>query len=844
LFLWPWLDRLVGANDDAAMLAVLSRRCALAALVVVVAVAGCRDRARPAGGAAAGSGSAAPADEPVAWPAVDDDALVALQATERFELGSPTPLAITADGAVLFRRAKARDRVADLYQLDAAGKVTLLASANDLLTRKPAASSPPANPSPASAPPANPPAANPPAANPPAGAGAAGAGAADPNPVDAGAGIETVQLSDYGARILVPLAGRVFVVERATGAARELAITPFRDPQLSPDGKRVAFARGGDLWVATIGEAQPTRIAQHPADDPGVPAREYATADGAARSFGRDRGFWWSPDSQSIAFERSDARAVEPSYLADPRRIDQPAKASRIPRAGKAIPAVDLGVVSARGGAPRWVTWDLARYPYLARVVWPAKGPLTLIVVAREQTVASVVTVDAASGATHPVLVDKDPAWVNIVPDGLAWLPDGSGFLWMTQGTTAWTLEHHAADGAHVGTVTTADFGVRRIAGFTADGHDVIVEGGADPREQHVWRAALAGGSPQPLTTGGGVHSARVAHGIIAIHSQLRAGGREAIVIRPDGTRATLPGVAERPARPATTKLETIALEDHGQYTAVTRPDNFDPKLRYPVILRIGTAPDATSVVDASDTYALDQWYADGGFIVVRSDGRGPVYSDRSWNHALAGDLLTIPMNDQIGAVRRLRGRYPELDRGRTGALGGEFGGYLAAVGALIHPDAFAAAVAVSPIIDWQLVDGPFAERYLKTPAANPDAYRRTSALTYASQLTRPLLLFPSVPGSRVATAHAFALIDAVSAAGKHAEIATLPDAADAAHRIAACKLVLDFFRKELGPPVRPGVMPTVRIEDEDDEDEERERAQRAGSGSAATDKDNDHDRH
>jgi len=263
----------------------------------------------------------------------------------------------------------------------------------------------------------------------------------------------------------------------------------------------------------------------------------------------------------------------------------------------------------------------------------------------------------------------------------------------------------------------------------------------------------------------------------------------------------------------------------------VTRPHSFDPKLRYPVILRIGTAPDATGVVDALDTYALDQWYADGGFIVVRSDGRGPLYSDRSWNHAIAGDVLTIPMNDQIGAVRRLRGRYPELDRGRTGALGGEFGGYLAALGALIHPDAFAAAVAVSPIIDWQLVDGPIAERFLRTPEANPDAYRRTSALTYADQLTRPLLLFPSVPGSRVATAHAFALIDALSAAGKRAEIATLPDRADAAHRIAASRLVLEFFRQRLGPPARPVVMPTVRIEDEDDEDEERERAERAGSG-------------
>jgi hypothetical protein len=39
---------------------------------------------------------------------------------------------------------------------------------------------------------------------------------------------------------------------------------------------------------------------------------------------------------------------------------------------------------------------------------------------------------------------------------------------------------------------------------------------------------------------------------------------------------------------------------------------------------------------------------------------------------------------------------------------------------------------------------------------------------------------------------------------------------------------VLDFFRQQLGPPVRPQVMPVAK--DDDDEEEERERARR-GSG-------------
>ncbi|HEX8111754.1 MAG TPA: prolyl oligopeptidase family serine peptidase, partial [Kofleriaceae bacterium] len=313
-------------------------------------------------------------------------------------------------------------------------------------------------------------------------------------------------------------------------------------------------------------------------------------------------------------------------------------------------------------------------------------------------------------------------------------------------------------------------------------------------------------------------------------------GGRSTTAIRADGSRTPLPSVAEHPVAPPTTQLETVTLQDHAQFAAVTRPHAFDPKVRYPVVLRFGGAPDTRSVVDALDTYALDQWYADHGFIVVRSDGRGTPGPERAWQRAIAGDVLTIPMTDQIDALKRLGAHHPELDTGRVGALGGEVGGYLAAMAVLLHPDTFAAAVAVSPITDWSLVDAAYAERTMKAPAFNAEGYRRTTAAVYADHLTRPLLLLPALPGSRIATAHAFQLLDALSAAGKHAEIATWPDRADAAHRIAATRLVLDFFRQRLGPPVRPQVMPAAKTDD-DDEEEERERAKRGSEGA-------DKDRH
>jgi dipeptidyl-peptidase-4 len=760
-------------------------RCAL--LAAALFSLGCHGKAK-----APVDEARAPVDEKLAWPAIDERSLLASIATEGFTLGAPVPLAIAPDGAVLFRRSKPQDPSADLYQLDPAGKASTLATAAALLGAAPVAA-------------------------------AAHASAAR--------GIDAIELSDDGARVLIPLAGRLFVTERATGASHELAIGPHRDPHLSPDGTRVAFVRDGDLWVAPVGapgNAPPTRLTQHPAD------REYATPEAVAPELGRTRGYWWSPDSQSIVFQRTDARPVETSYLADPRHPAQPPVAVKLPRSGKDNAIVDLGIVSVRGGAPRWITWELARYPYLARVIWPAKGPLTLIVVGREQTVLDVLAVDAVSGATRVLLVDKDPAWIDVAPEPLRWLDDGAGFLWMTEASGAWSLERYAADGTHAGTVVTADVGLRRIAGTSADGRELIIETTAEPREQHVLRVPLAGGPPVALTSDGGVHRALAGHGVLVLTSARRAGGRVTEVVRADGARVELPSLAPPPAlAPPTTKIEVVTLDDHLQEAAVTRPRSFDPKVRYPVLLRIDAEPGGKAVLDALDTYLVDQWYADAGFIVVRTDGRGTRGHERTWERVIAGDVLTLPMNDQIGALKRLGARHPELDLGRVGVLGAGYSGNLATLAVLLHPDVFAAGVAVSPITDWELLPTAYSERYMKAPAMNPEGYRRLNASSYAEQLRRPLLLLHGVTDERIVFAHTLTLLEALSAAGKHVEVGTLPATPDAKLELAGQKLTLEFLREHLGPPVRPAVMPATRSEEEEEE-EEREHAR----GHAGSDKD------
>jgi len=136
--------------------------------------------------------------------------------------------------------------------------------------------------------------------------------------------------------------------------------------------------------------------------------------------------------------------------------------------------------------------------------------------------------------------------------------------------------------------------------------------------------------------------------------------------------------------------------------------------------------------------------------------------------------------------------------------FGWSFGGYFSTMAALLRPDVFKAAVAGAPVTDWTLYDTAYTERYMKTPAANPEGYRATSALTHAARLARPLLVLHGITDDNVHFAHTLALIEALYVAGKRAEVITLSAThmvPDPELAVARERVQVDFFRQHLGPP-------------------------------------------
>ncbi len=718
------------------------------------------------------------------WPTLDAKLLADAAATFNFRLGAPVALGVTPDGAVLFRRTQPRAFAADLYELDTkTGAVRTLLSVADVL------------------------------------------GTADEKLSDeekarrertrtATKGVVDIDVSRDGKVVMVPLAGVFHLVDRTTG--KRHVIDPggtAYDAHLAPDGSRIAFVRDGNLWTISTkpaakaaAKAKAKALTKHP------DGFEYAVADFAAQEeLGRTRGYWWSPDSKQIVFQRSDLRPMDTLYVADSRHPEKAPVPFKYPRAGRSNAIVDLGIVPVTGGAPTWLTWDTTALPYLARVNWSEHGPLSLVVLSREQMDLQILAVaEGAGGKLRTLVSEHDDAWINVpssrggfgyAPGAPLWLPDRSGFLWLTESHgDAWTVEHRTPDGTLLRRVTAPDLGLRGLVGV--DGAAALVEASpGDPLRSAVWRVPLDGSAASRVTNDDGVTSASFRDGVLVATTALASGGKRHVAVA-GGKTFELPSVAETPTLVPTTSLETVTLGGRTHHVAITRPRAFDKSKTYPVLLKVYAGPHAQYVDAARDTYVMDQWYADAGFIVVRSDNRGTPHRGRTWERAVLKDLITVPLDDQVGALQAVGAKYPELDMTRVGVTGWSFGGYFAAMAVLLRPDVFHAAVAGAPVTDWALYDTAYTERYMRMPQNNPAGYERTSALTHAGKLSRPLLVVHGITDDNVHFAHTLALIEKLYVAGKRAEVITL----SATHMVPDPKLALakeqvqiDFFRQHLG---------------------------------------------
>lgn len=565
---------------------------------------------------------------------------------------------------------------------------------------------------------------------------------------ESGDGIVAFDADPDLAVVAFALGGAVARADLRSGDVDLLPSAPGAfDPRLSPDLSSVAYVSGPELRL--VDATADRLVIGEDGDTVTWGSAEFV----AGEEMGRTRGFWWSPDGRRLLVERVDVARMEQWWIAAPVTPAQAPTPVRYPAAGTVNADVALAIIGLDGERVD-VAWNDDGWEYLADASWTDAGIL-LTVQSRDQRTLGVLTVDETTGATTECHRVVDAQWVELVAGAPRWA--GGRLVTVEDRGSARRL---CVDGvAHTGD----DIQIRRVV--DDDDHGVVVVASIEPTSAAIARVGWDG-TIDWWTGHDGVHGCVVGADTRVISRRgLDVDGATVSVERGGMAVATIDDHSADPAMELDVTIHRFG--DRELSTAIMLPVGAEPGTKLPVLLDPYGGPHAQRVQQSRSLFLASQWFADQGFAVVVTDGRGTPGRDPAFERAVRGDLAAPILDDQIDALRGAAEHEPRLDLDRVAIRGWSFGGFLAALAVLRRPDVFHAAVAGAPVTDWRLYDTHYTERYLGHPGTEPDNYDRTDLTRDAASLVRPLLLIHGLADDNVVAAHTLRLSRALLEAGR-----------------------------------------------------------------------------
>jgi dipeptidyl aminopeptidase/acylaminoacyl peptidase len=138
--------------------------------------------------------------------------------------------------------------------------------------------------------------------------------------------------------------------------------------------------------------------------------------------------------------------------------------------------------------------------------------------------------------------------------------------------------------------------------------------------------------------------------------------------------------------------------------------------------------------------YAMDQYFAQQGYVILTVDYRGNSGYSRDWatgSYADAGGSETGDVNGGADYLKTL----PYVDGNRIGVWGLSYGGYMVLQSLVVDPTLFNCAIDVAGVGDWYTYNVGVSSRLGSNPSSNPELWDRSSPVRHLDKLVRPLLI-------------------------------------------------------------------------------------------------------
>ncbi|HEX4574871.1 MAG TPA: S9 family peptidase [Gemmatimonadales bacterium] len=576
---------------------------------------------------------------------------------------------------------------------------------------------------------------------------------------------------------------RVWLVDVATGQARELTAGPGSDrqPRWGPDGKSLAFVatrqHGPQLWLLPIEGGEARRVTDLP--------------DGVADPV-------WFPDGKHLLVT-SDIKWPAQQEI-DRRNGDYPTDAR----------------LWTELLWRHWDEWRAGKRQHLFRVtladnsakdITPVDHDVPTIATSGDGDVAVAPEGQEIAVALHGDSTVADNTNVDVYVMG----PDGSGMRALTTNRGADNTPRYSPDGRYL-----AYLSMQR-PGFEADRQRLMVLRRHDGKTERGEAADLTAGWTLSVSSYAWCPDSQCLYAVVeergretlqridlasGRHALARTGGgNTGVNVMPDGKSlvylhqsAAAPGEIWSGERQLThhtdSTLGALALQPLEEYGFVgalgdsvhgwiLKPAGFNPARKYPLVYLVHGGPQG-----AWDDTWHGRWnyqmFAARGYVVAAVNFHGSTGYGQRFTDAISQHWGDYPFDDLMKGLDVVA-RLPYVDSTRMGAAGASYGGYmvywlaghthrfkvLVAHDGVFNPVSMAGTTDELWFVDWEFGGTPYANRAL---------YEKWSALNAVRNWKTPILIVHSQLDYRVDLSEGYQAFTAAKVLGVPAKFLYFPD--------------------------------------------------------------------
>jgi dienelactone hydrolase len=557
----------------------------------------------------------------------------------------------------------------------------------------------------------------------------------------------------------------------STSGARPARMSGFEGTtsfSISRDRKQMVFVRKGQVWVTSLEAGTERQLTRLPAGlNPSNPS--------------------FSPDCNYVAFNaaRSEDVANPLAFNGDRMRIFHVTTWD-----------IQLGIVSVYNGDPVMVPVSGGGGHGGAFGVvgqqW-VEGPAVLHQELSPDHKTRLIEITSVTGETRVLWKDYDPKWWSpsngprtlASPDGkwLTFISDHSGWPHL------YVIPADARSESQAKQLSAGNFG-DGYAGWSPDSSKIAYAHSADGNqmERFISIVDIASGKIEPIVTAHGVNfdasfspdGSMLAYSRSAVEHPLEV---YAVAAHPGAT----------PERLTNSLPPEIRVEDLTAPVAVFYPSradgkpvpatlivnkNLDRSKKHPAIIWIhGSGSDQNYLGWHPGAYrmyyAMDQYLAQQGYVILTPDYRGSSGYSRDWAVGDYMDLGGAESLDVAAGADYLK-TLPYVDPDRIGVWGLSFGGFMTLEAVTTTPKLFRCAIDVAGVGDWA-THGPWSIGRMGTPVSNPEGYYRSAPVKHLDKLERPLLILQGTNDTNVPVWETLAVIDTLEKLGKPFDMAFYP---------------------------------------------------------------------